>query len=671
MTGIILQWYWMLQIKTALLLFIIAVVVIGVYFLMDIRLRFKFNMLKGICINLCLLSLGMLLCYTKNITHQNNWLGRYYKSEDLLVATLNEPLVEKQNSYKAEAIVLGIIKEKSVLNANGRINIYFKKDTSLHVNFGDRIIFRKTLQPIKNTGNPGGFDYRRYALFNKITHTLYLTKNDFEIIQPATTTGLQWFVFKLRAKILTIIKKYIPQKREQGLAEALLIGYKEDLDKSLLRSYSNTGVVHVIAVSGMHLALIYWMLDVLLRPLRKAKRTKWLHPVLVLAVLWLFTLLTGLAPSIVRAAVMFTFITIGKTINRNASIYNTLAASAFVLLCYNPFWLWDVGFQLSYAAVLSIVLFFKPVYHWLSIKNKIQNEIWKLIAVTIAAQILTMPFVVYYFHQFPLYFILTNLIAVPLSSAILIGCIILIIVSPLKIVAVYVGKILYGMIWFLNAYIEQNEKLPSALWEGLQINVVQVVLLFAIICGIAVWLLYKNKQALWLSLFATIFFAAIRVSSFYTSSQQQKLVVYNDAKKTAIELIEGRSFKLMGDSVFLNEAASNYPVLKPSHTVQRIRHSTEDFLPGNTAIFNGKKFFWVNRTVHKNIVALTDTIDYLILSDNPKLYMNSFTKLVYPRQVVITATVPAYKAGYWKKDCDSLGIPCYDIKEQGAFVVNF
>jgi competence protein ComEC len=224
----------------------------------------------------------------------------------------------------------------------------------------------------------------------------------------------------------------------------LLIGYKDDLDKTLVQSYSNTGVVHVIAISGLHLGLIYWLLLKLFWPLQKRRDLKWLRPILIIAGLWLFSLLAGMQPSVIRSAVMFTCIVLGETWTRKSSIYNTLAFSAFLLLFINPYWLWDVGFQLSYIAVLSIVIFMQPIYNWFYIKNKALDFIWKLNAVTLAAQILTVPVSIYHFHQFPLSFMFTNFVAVPLSSLILLGEIVLCVVSFIPIVAFLLVKFFIG-----------------------------------------------------------------------------------------------------------------------------------------------------------------------------------------------------------------------------------
>ncbi|MCH5715370.1 ComEC family competence protein [Niabella hibiscisoli] len=164
------------------------------------------------------------------------------------------------------------------------------------------MLITKDLQEIRNAGNPGGFDYKRYALFNGITHQVYLTHKDYYQLPGNDLPWYRSWLLQTRNYVLKAIKSHIKGTKEQGLAEAMLIGYKDDLDKSLLQSYTNTGVVHVIAVSGMHLALLYWLLNLLFAPLLRKKRTQWLHAVLVLTLLWFFSFITGGAASIVRAA---------------------------------------------------------------------------------------------------------------------------------------------------------------------------------------------------------------------------------------------------------------------------------------------------------------------------------------------------------------------------------
>ncbi|MEI9944098.1 MAG: ComEC/Rec2 family competence protein [Chitinophagaceae bacterium] len=459
-TGIIIQWYVHPSLIIWLYLILISAIVIITFFFLSFFNKFKLSFVNGTAINFIFISLGALFVFHKDVRTNPNWFSHFYTDSTVLRVTLNEPPTEKAKSLKAEASVDYLIQNDSITPTEGKIIIYLQKDSSLQqLTYGSQIIFKKPLQEIKNSGNPGGFDYKKYSLFHGITHQVYLKPGEFEIIKGKNENWLYKFLFIARERVLSILQQNIKSEKELGLAEALLIGYKDDLDQTLVQSYTNTGVVHIIAISGLHLGLIYWLLVALFKPLKKNKKLKWLSPLLIIAGLWLFSLLAGGQPSVLRSAVMFSGIVIGEMLSKRSNIYNTLAFSAFILLCINPFWLWDVGFQLSYAAVLSIIVFMRPVYNCFYFKNKIVDFIWKLNAVTIAAQILTLPISIYHFHQFPIWFMLTNIVAVPLSSLILIGEIILCVLSFIPVVAVFIGKILTWLIWLMNSYVQRIEVL--------------------------------------------------------------------------------------------------------------------------------------------------------------------------------------------------------------------
>ena len=408
--GIIIQWYLQLPVSSWWGMFLSATCFKLVFPKISFSRRYRFSWLNGIAIAILIISTGGLLAWFNDIRNDKNWFANSYTTGDIMIVTLNEPLVEKAKSFKANAGIDYIIRDEKTIREKGTIILYLKKDSiDSDIGYGSRIIFRKTLQEIRNSGNPGGFDYKRYALFQGITHQLNLKTGEFVVLPGKKKNRIQSALYDVRKKILDILRTNIKGGKECGLAEALLVGYKDDLDKSLVQSYSNTGVVHIIAISGMHLALIYWLVNLLLRPVGKSKRWRWVKPIIAILVLWSFSLLTGASASVLRAAVMFTFIVCAESFSRKTNIYNTLAASAFFLLCINPYWLWDVGFQLSYAAVLSIVIFQRPIYNIFYCKNKLLDHVWKLNAVTLAAQLLTTPLSIYHFHQFPCYFFLTNL----------------------------------------------------------------------------------------------------------------------------------------------------------------------------------------------------------------------------------------------------------------------
>ncbi|NOT50258.1 MAG: ComEC family competence protein, partial [Chitinophagaceae bacterium] len=484
--GIIVQWHFQVPLHIWLFILVISCIILFSFFLVPFFSRFKFSFFTGLAVSILFVSIGALLVYNKDVRNNKKWLGNFYQEKDGLIVTLNEPPVEKMKSFKANVSVNYVINKKNSIPVKGTIIIYFKKDPAFTgLEYGSQILLKKPLQEIKNSGNPGGFDYKRYCLFQGITHQLFLQPGELEILDGKRTNWLRRFIYDSRENILTILRKNIPGGKELGLAEALLIGYKNDLEQSLVQSYTNTGVVHIIAISGLHIGLIYWLLALLTRSLQKRKKTRWLRPFLIITGLWLFSLLAGAQPSVLRSALMFTCIVAAEGLTRRTSIFNTLAFSALILLCINPYWLWDVGFQLSYAAVLSIIIFLKPIYDWFYIKNKILDFIWKLNAITLAAQILTVPLSIYHFHQFPNYFLLTNFVAVPLSSIILLGEIFLCAIAWLPAVALLVGKALQWLIWVMNTWIERIESLRFSLLDGLQISLLQAGLLIVFAAGIS------------------------------------------------------------------------------------------------------------------------------------------------------------------------------------------
>ena len=647
---------------------VLAIVSAAYFFLPDTE-KYKYSSVNGLVMHILLATTGACLVWSNDIRHTKNWIGDY-KQNDYVVVRLLEPLVEKENSYKAIADIQFLSTGAKSTQAEGKLIIYFNKDSSLQsLTYGSQILFKKRLQEIKNAGNPGSFNYRQYCLQQGISHQVYLTTNDFQKLAVTNTNGFTDFLFRTRKTVVNIIRKFIPGEKEQGLAEALLIGYKDDLDKNLVQSYSNTGVVHIIAISGLHLGLIYWLLLGLTKPLKKKKGISWLRFIVIISSLWLFSLLAGAGPSVLRSAVMFSCIAFGEVLNKRSSIYNTLALSAFILLCINPFWLWDVGFQLSYSAVLSIIIFFRPIYNWFYIANKPVDWLWKLNALTLAAQVLTLPISIYHFHQFPVLFLLANLVAVPLSSSIVIGEIILVVISFISPLATAVGWCLQKMISLMNFYVERLDHVSFAVWNSLSISIVQTVFLLAFIASISVWLMEKRPKAIWLGLVCLFCFISLRSVSFIKAYQQKALIVYNVPKHQAIDIIDGRNYLFVGDKELEKDDFIRNFHLQPSRILHRIT-------PMNLAQQNHKAFEVFKRKLvliesEESFKPLSQKIitDVIVLSRNPKLYINNLNKTFVIKQLVLDGSVPAWKAKLWKKDCDSLGIACHDVSEKGAFVM--
>lgn len=674
LAGILIQWYGQYTSIPGWGLLMGSCISLYVFSFSRLSGQYHHRWWKGICLHALLISSGMLITYHNDFRHHPNWVSKYYSVGNTIIASIEEPLSEKKQSHRTLASVQAIIRSNGVIKAKGNILVYFEKDAqSSKVQYGDQLVIFKSLQPARNSGNPGSFDYQEYCAFRNIYHQVYLKQGDYMTMKVKNDNVLKKFLFEIRAHVVEILKKFIPGNKEAGLAEAMLIGYKDDLDKNLVQSYSNTGVVHIIAISGMHLALIYWLLNLLTKSLDQRKRLRYVKPLIIITGLWLFSLAAGASPSVLRAALMFTCIVTGNSLSRKTSVYNSLAASAFILLCINPYWLWDVGFQLSYAAVLSIVLFMKPVYNCFYVSNKLLDHCWKLLAVTIAAQILTAPLCLYHFHQFPNLFLFTNLVAVPLSSLILFGEILLCAIAWLPAAADIIGWCLHRCLSFLNGFVELAGDLPFAVWQCLQINTVQVVLLYCMVSCLAAWWLHKNKRMLFIALSAAMLFALVRTQSFLLASRQLKLIVYNTPKMQAIDFIAGRHFFFKGDPALVSDQALQNFHLAPSRILHRITYAENiDALSaaGNLFRFGNKSILIIDNAMQLQKPAQKINIDLIVLSKNAAVSIAAITNSFDCQQVVIDGSNSFTKTKRWKKDCSEAGIACHAVSDEGAFVLN-
>jgi len=481
--GIVAQWYARPPVSIAIILFVLSALLIVFISLLPVRWMFRMRSWQGLLLHIAMAALGALAVYKQDARNNKDWIGHFYNDTSAVIVTLQEPLQEKPKSYKAEAAISYQKTSNGWQPVTGKIILYFEKsDTAPAVAYGSTLIIKKPLQPIKNSGNPGAFDYERYNCFRGIHYQLFLKSDEYAVLRMQGGNALDRLLFGIQEWVVHLLKKRIPGKEESGVAEALLIGYRNDLDKDLVQAYSNTGVVHIIAISGLHLGMIYGIFVWLFARMKSKTVHRVVKPVVILTVLWLFSLVAGAAPSIVRSAVMFSLIVLGEVLDRKSSIYNTLAGAAFIMLLYDPFYLWDVGFQLSFAAVVSIVAFMKPIYNWFYFRNRIIDGAWTLSSVTLAAQVLTAPFIFYYFHQFPLLFMVTNFVAVPLSSLILYGELLLIAVAPFETIATFVGKMTGKGIYCMNAFIRHIDQLPNGVYTDIHTSLLQsFVLMSAII----------------------------------------------------------------------------------------------------------------------------------------------------------------------------------------------
>ena len=673
MIGILLEWYLKLPLPVIVLEAACFSTAIIVFNFLPIGARFKLQIVQGICINLLLISFGLLIAWQKDIRHDKNWFGNYYEHNNGLIIKIDEPLLEKERTYKATGSVEAIIQNDTVIPCKGKLLLYFSKDPATQqLHYGDEIYSNKILQPIKNAGNPGEFNYERYAIFQQAPYNVFLKEKDWVLLDEKNINPFKRCIFSTRQYILSALQKNVSNDKSIiGIAEALLIGYTNDLDKDVAQAYTNTGVVHIIALSGMHLGLLYLILLWLCNAIPFVRRSKIVKLFIILSCIWLFAFLTGASASVFRSAIVFTCIAIGNTFDKRSSIYNSLAASAFILLCCNPYFLWDVGFQLSYLAILSITIFQQPIYHWFYIEDKWLDKIWKLVSLTLAVQVLTFPICIYYFHQFPVLFLATNLLAIPVSTIILFVEIALMALSWMPSIATCLGKIIFWLTLLLNKIILKINALPFSVINDLSISLLSTCLLYLFLLFICSWLISEKKRLLYLSLISLLFLILLLDWNNWTTTNQKQLIVYNMPRHQAIDLAEGNRYQFIVDSSLLaNTTLQNFDC-RPARVLLRL--NKVDSLPslftaGNIYQFNDKRIIVIDKQLNFKPLPQKIDIDIIILSKSPKLSMAQLASIFNCKEYVFDASNSLWKIDKWKKDCDELLLHYYSVPDKGAFV---
>ncbi|MDZ7845920.1 MAG: ComEC/Rec2 family competence protein [Owenweeksia sp.] len=362
------------------------------------------------------LSLGVLSSWLYTEKLMPHHLHEAPQMEQAYLLQLQENPQEKANSYGTRARLLATTDGKSSAN----IMLYLQKSTAAaHLQYGDRLLVHTTLNELSPPKNPHEFDYKNYLNLKSIYYQAYTDSSSWQLESRGHGVALIAFSKKLRNRLLSIIDRWQLGPKKEAISKALLLGYRYDIDDDQLKAYASAGAMHVLAVSGLHVGIVYLMAFYALSFLTQVRYGKVSRTGVLILLLWLYACLTGLSASVVRAATMFTFVAIGTSFKRNTSVYNTILSSAMLLLLIKPTYLFEVGFQLSYAAVFGIV-WLQPKFESLwRPGNWPLRQLWGITTVSLAAQLATFPLGLYYFHQFPALFLLSNLMVIPLVTVLM------------------------------------------------------------------------------------------------------------------------------------------------------------------------------------------------------------------------------------------------------------
>lgn len=578
---------------------------------------------------------------------------------------------EKAKSWKVE-IELSGAKVKQWKNVTGRVILYVSKvGGEVHWRYGDLILVAGAPQPLKPPANPGEFDFKRFLSFKNIYHQQYVEHDAVKWLRPTHRKGFVYYAHQDRFWASKQIQLYIKGNEEQAIANALVLGVTDGIDNDLQNAYAASGAMHVLAVSGLHVGILYAIILLLLKPISKYGWSRWTIAIISILCLWIFAFVTGLSPSVLRAVTMFSFVALARPLGWRTNIYNTLAASAFVLLLYNPYLIMSVGFQLSYLAVLGIVYGQGPIYRLIEVKSFLGDWVWKITCISLAAQLATFPLGLLYFHQFPTYFLVSNLFVIPLSTIVLILGILLLAVSSLGVLASLVGMATEVTIKLLNGVVFQTEHFPASLINGIYFTTFQCWVVMLIIFALV--LLFESKSIAWLysALFLGVVFSISTWLHFSNALTHSQFVVYAIQRHRAIEWMDkGHSF-FYADSALLQDEERIKFHIRPN----RIDHGIHTILESSpSARIGGMKVFYRQGKTWGILDQRMDSLhsihlDYLIIGKNALKEFSSLRNQLKVKQVVLDGTnSPSYCKRLVQYSA-SQNIPIHSVLDQNAFIV--
>jgi competence protein ComEC len=630
------------------------------------------TIIRTACLALLFICLGITMAYWKLRPYNAALINACTNATYSKVVVLETP-VEKPNSYKLVVQLYECVNDSVAFNTDANALLYVDKAAyNSGINIGTHLQLMNTWQVIKGTGNPGAFNYHRYCLFNSIYFQSYVNQNGYKVLNKKDNFWFSNIVNQCKQQIIRNIKNLISDTANSGIANALLIGYRDDLDKDIVQAYSNTGVIHVIAISGLHIGFLYLLLRLLLSTVFRGRRFLILSHILQLLSIWLFVILTGASSSVVRSGIMFSIIILGNILQKEPNIINSICVAVFIQLFINPFSLWDVGFQLSYAAVLSIVLFYNPIYKLVATQYKLLNYVLKMGAVTLSAQVLTLPIILYTFHQFPNYFLLANLIIVPLSNIILFGLLLLLCINTIShFAAVKLGILVNKCISLANNIVLFFNNLPYATTNNIIINFWQAVLIATVAILVYVYITSKKGIALKLACIGVLLVAIIHLFNKYEQHNTSTLMVLNIPKQSFIGLLHNNTIKVYADSMLQHTNPATNFYIKPS--LIYYGNPIVNIVNSNALEVTTYKNYTVliAKNTQKVISAtLPANKNYIFINiHNSQLYESVLPKLPKGSYVIADQSNTAKTVHAMQEVSNKLGLRFYSTYDHGAFIL--
>lgn len=581
----------------------------------------------------------------------------------------------KESNVRCVAEVTAILVDSEWKPVEAQTMLYLKRTPDAEqLGYGDELLVMAGVRNPSPSLNPGEFDYAGWLEHRGIGFVCF-AKEEWEV---KGHTEPSW----IKARALQL-RKYFRERmvtcglsgQELAVSEALLLGQSSEIDPQLLSSYSASGTLHVLSVSGMHVALVFVVLLKLLAPLDKRKKGKWLSFAIQFFVIWFYAFMTGMTPSVLRSVTMLSVIVTGRIINRKGHLLNTLAASAIILLIGDPMLLQDAGFLLSYCAVAGIVLVQPMVEDWWKPQSKILKPLWSLISVTLAAQVFTFPLGLYFFQQFPSWFLLTNLIVIPLSTICLYAGLLFLSLSWWTWLGTIIAIGFGFLISLLNSSVSYTEFLPYAVIQTAAWTLIEVILLYSVIIFALFAFRIKIKRAVFGTLACILLLFICIAAGKHHEINTREMVVFHINKGMAIGIVENGKVTVLSDSVTIGD-----PEQLSFHVVPRYKkmgvqeidpldiRETDSLTPGSVCYLNGFIFLpqqkiWMGNSEQLPSVQMKPDA-FIIHGKN--FWTLKELSAVETNEIILTGEVKTKWRDKWVEEGKRRKIPVYVTGESGA-----
>ena len=604
---------------------------------------------------------GMILVYENDATNHTNYFEKHLKNTSKVILAIDKVLKPGNYHHKYVADVVQVDSKKTI----GHVLLNIEKDsTPLLFHTGDLVFLKNKFQDIKSSLNPHQFNYKNYLAKQGIYQQVYATKQELLLLDQ-TSTSFLGFIAALRLKIQQSLQQYDFSEDELAVMNALLLGQRQEISKELSDNYSKAGAIHILAVSGLHVGIILLILSFVLKPLERVNKGKLIKLVLVILFLWFFAILAGMSASVTRAVTMFSAIALGQFFNKRNAVEHSLIFSMFIILLWKPLFLFDVGFQLSYTAVFGIIWVQPVLYQLWKPTFFIVDKGWQLISVSVAAQLGVLPISLFYFHQFPGLFFISNLIIIPFLGVILGLGLVVLVLSYVSILPVFLEGFYGDVISILNKVVTFVARQEKFLFSEISFSAIKMIFFYLlIILGFQLFLKLNTKRC-FLFLGSILAFQCVFILEKYTIAQKSELIVFHKSKNTIIGKRKGSSFEVYHSMDSLQISSQKLLI---NYKVGENISSQNYHKLSNLMYYKKQVVLIIEKDGLYDIKELNSPI--VVLRESPKINLQRLAEKLKP--AIIIADGSNYKSYIenWKATCKNLKIPFWTTYNQGAYILN-